>query len=163
MNVVETSCGRQNHESRNSAADAKFHRSAVRSTPPGALKRDSPEAPPNTPGVETTAGNSPEPQFREPRTKGASCSMAPPRWQCPTAADGVCATRQFWAAQSGAHVGATTRATSVSRLNTCSGHLAIRIRITLRILFIYYATPAISLRQRHRAAPRTEMTMIQSP
>src|SRR5260370_375941 len=63
VNPLERSCGRQNHESGNGAAGVAFPCSTCRNILPGALERDSPEAPLNGVEVETTAGNSGKLQF----------------------------------------------------------------------------------------------------
>jgi len=114
---------------------AGFSCLVAKNVPSDALKRDSPEALPNGVEAETTAGNSGKLQFRVPCTSSASWCMVPARWQIPFPVAEASARPQFWTAQSGAHAGATTRAPIASRLNARSAHLALRIRITLGILW----------------------------
>src|SRR5207245_4223615 len=77
VNSLDRSCGRQNQESGNDAADAKFPCATSRGIPPGAPKCDSPEAPPNGVEVEIIAGNSGKLQFRIPCMSSASWCAAP--------------------------------------------------------------------------------------
>src|SRR5260370_28310302 len=87
--------------------------------------------------VETTAGNSREPQLKCVCNRGISWSIAEARWQLSSAV--AFARPQFWPAQSGAQAGATRRATSVIRLNALTGQLASRIRPAFLILSLRYA------------------------
>src|SRR4029077_2086907 len=65
--------------------------------------------------------------------------MAPAPWQLPSAVAEPSARGEFRLAQSGAQLGATTRARSVTALKTRSGQLAFRIRLALGILLLRYA------------------------
>jgi hypothetical protein len=65
--------------------------------------------------------------------------MVPAPWQPPLALADMAARGQFRLAQSGAQLGATMRATSVTALKTRSGQLAFRIRPALGILLLRYA------------------------
>jgi hypothetical protein len=89
--------------------------------------------------VETKAGNSGELQFLMARKSSASCDMELAPWQLPFAVAEPSARGQFRLAQSGAQLGATRRATNVSKLTTRSGQLAFRIRLALRIPLLRYA------------------------
>jgi hypothetical protein len=139
VNPLERSCGRQNHESGNGPAGVAFPCSTCRNSLPGALERDLPEAPLNGVEVETTAGNSGKLQFLIPCTDSASSCKLPALWQLSFALAEALARRQFWLAQSGAQVGATSRATIVSKPHARRGHPTIRIRIALGILLLRYA------------------------
>jgi len=139
VNLLERSCGQQNQESGNGAAGVAFACSTCRNSLPGALERNSPEALLNRVEAETIAGNSGKLQFLIPCTDSASSCKLPAPWQLSFALAEASARRQFWLAQSGAQLGATSRATIVSRPHARSGHPTIRIGIALGILLLRYA------------------------
>lgn len=108
------------------------------------LKRDGPEAPVKPLDVETIAGNSGELQFRMLRESRALWCMAPALWQLPPATAEPSACGQPLLAQSGAQLGATMRATSVTILKSRSGHVAFRIRLAFVILLLRYALVSVA-------------------